>query len=147
MRKSDIIIKVLKNIALKQKLVFQAKCPDKSVIDAKERKKIMPLKSRYNANFTGDVTYGNKVVEGIIELAAKEINGVASLSGKGVKCEVVGETVNVEVFVNVYHTVSCPDMAFRVQENVKKTLESMTNYKAGNIDVNVLELTIEGAEN
>ncbi|MCL2861362.1 MAG: Asp23/Gls24 family envelope stress response protein [Firmicutes bacterium] len=107
----------------------------------------MPLKSRYNANFTGDVTYGNKVVEGIIELAAKEINGVASLSGKGVKCEVVGETVNVEVFVNVYHTVSCPDMAFRVQENVKKTLESMTNYKAGNIDVNVLELTIEGAEN
>ena len=103
----------------------------------------MPLKSRYNVNFTGDVTYGDKVVIGIVELAVKEISGVASLSGRGVKCEIVGEVVNVEVFVNVLSSVSCPDMAFRVQENVKKTLESMTSYKAGNIDVNVLELTIE----
>ncbi|MCL2234101.1 MAG: Asp23/Gls24 family envelope stress response protein [Firmicutes bacterium] len=107
----------------------------------------MPLKSRYNANFTGDVTYGNKVVEGIIELAVKEINGISSLSGKGVKCEIVGEKVNVEVFVNVLNTVSCPDVAFRVQENVKKTLESMTSYKAGSIDVNVCDLAICGLEN
>lgn len=100
----------------------------------------MPLKSRYNAMFSGDVTYGNKVVTSIIELAVKEINGVASLQSKGVKTDINGDTINVDVFINVYNGVICTDVAFRVQENIKRSVESMTTFKVGFINVNILGL-------
>ncbi len=100
----------------------------------------MPLKSRYNAKFSGDVTYGNNVVASIIELAVKEINGVASLQNKGVKSVIAGDTINVDVFINVYNGVSCTDVAFRVQENVKRSVESMTEFKVGIVNVNILGL-------
>lgn len=101
----------------------------------------MPLKSRYNTNFTGDVTYGNKVVMSILELAVKEINGVAGLQGKGVRSDMIGDTLNVDVFINVFNGVSCTDVAFRVQENIKRSVESMTEFKVGVINVNILGLT------
>lgn len=100
----------------------------------------MPLKSRYNAKFSGDVTYGNKVVTSIIELAVKEINGVAALQSKGVKTDLNGDTVNVDVFIDVYNGVLCTDVAFRVQENIKRSVESMTTFKVGFVNVNILGL-------
>ncbi|MDR2201803.1 MAG: Asp23/Gls24 family envelope stress response protein [Clostridiales bacterium] len=103
----------------------------------------MPLKSRYNANFTGDVTYGHNVVTATIELAVKEINGVAGLVGRGVKSDIIGDTVSVDVFINVYNGVSCTDVAFRVQENIKRNVEASTKYKVGVINVNILGLTFK----
>lgn len=101
----------------------------------------MPLKSRYNANFTGDVTYGRNVVMSIIDLAVQEIKGVASLQGKGVRTHVEGNTINVDVFINVTTGVSCSDVAFRVQENIKRSVETMTAYKIGVINVDILGLS------
>jgi uncharacterized alkaline shock family protein YloU len=100
----------------------------------------MPLKSRYNAHFTGDVTYGSKVVPSVIELAVTEINGIAALHGRGVRIERSGGLINIDVFVDVYNGVSCTDVAFRVQENIKRSIESMTECKVGVINVNVLGL-------
>ncbi|MDE6398645.1 MAG: Asp23/Gls24 family envelope stress response protein [Clostridiales bacterium] len=102
----------------------------------------MPLKSRYNANFTGDVTYGRNLVSSIIVLAVQEINGVASLQGKGIRTEMNGNTVNVDVFVNVEFGVSCSDVAFRVQENVKRSVETMSKYKVGVVNVNILGINM-----
>jgi uncharacterized alkaline shock family protein YloU len=100
----------------------------------------MPLKSRYNAHFTGDVTYGSKVVTSIIELAVTEINGIASLHGKGVRVEKSGGLINIDVWVDVYSGISCTDVAFRVQENIKRSIESMTEFKVGVINVSILGL-------
>lgn len=100
----------------------------------------MPLKSRYNANFTGDVTYGNGVVTSIIELAVQEINGVSALEGRGVRVDIMGDLLNIDVFIKVYNGVSCTDVAFRVQQNIKRSVESMTQYKTGVINVNILGL-------
>lgn len=102
----------------------------------------MPLKSRYNANFTGDVTYGRNVLTSIITLAVQEISGVAALQGKGVRTELNGMTVNVNVCINVYFGVSCSDVAFRVQENIKRSVETITAYRIGVVDVNILGLTV-----
>ena len=101
----------------------------------------MPLKSRYNANFTGDVTYGRDLIASIIRLAVQEISGVASLQGKGVCTEMTGNEVNVDVFVSVEFGVSCSDVAFRVQENIKRSVETMSKYKVGVINVNILGIT------
>ena len=88
----------------------------------------MPLKSRYNANFTGDVTYGRNLISSIIVLAVQEINGVASLQGKGIRTEMIGNTVSVDVFINVEFGVSCS--------------ETMSKYKVGVVNVNILGITM-----
>ena len=100
----------------------------------------MPLKSRYNANFTGNITYGRNLISSIIVLAVQEINGVASLQGKGIRTEMTGYTVNVDVYINVEFGVSCSDVAFRVQENVKRSVETCSKYRIGIINVNILGL-------
>lgn len=105
----------------------------------------MPLKSRYNLNSSGNVTYGHNVVMSIIALAAQEINGVVSLEGKGLRTEQVGDTINVDVYIDVSFGSSCADVAFRVQENIKRSVESMTNYKVGVVNVNILGVTFEEA--
>lgn len=102
----------------------------------------MPIKSRYNTNFTGDINYGRNLVSSIIVLAVQEINGVSSLQGKGIRTEMIGNTVNVDVFINVEFGVSCSDVAFRVQENIKRSVETMSKYKVGVVNVNILGLTM-----
>ena len=104
----------------------------------------MALRSRYNANSTGDVTYGNKVLLSIVVFAVREISGVTSLAGKGARAEVMGGKIaNIDVFINVDTKVCCTDVAFRVQENVKNAVETMTEYKIGAINVNIMGLSFE----
>lgn len=103
----------------------------------------MALKSRYNAKSTGTVTYGNNILVSIITLAVEEINGVDSLANKGIRTEVVDTTINVDVFINVTYGVCCTDVAYRVQENVKSSIETMTEYKMGIINVNIMGLSIK----
>jgi len=98
---------------------------------------------KYSSSFNGNVSYGKNVLLSIVSLAVKEISGVASLQGKGVRTEVVGKTVNVDVFVNLRIGSSVTDVAFRVQENVKRSVESMTEYKVGAINVTVLGVVFD----
>jgi len=100
----------------------------------------------------GNVSYKRNVVLSIVNLATQEINGVASLSGtavsklkrlfnknyhRGVIIEFIDNSVYVDVFINVMFGFSVRDVAFRVQENIKSSIESMTDYKVEAINVNV----------
>ncbi len=96
------------------------------------------MKSKYVSDFVGKVNYGTKVVESIISLATLEIRGVESLQGRKISVEKNGDIFNVDVFVHVTSDVTCSDVAFRVQENIKRSVESMTTYKTGTINVNIL---------
>ena len=96
------------------------------------------MKSLISVDSDGEVTYGNHVLRSIVSLATQEISGVGSLQGKGVRIDVVGNVVNVSVSINVFYGVSCADVAFRIQNNVKRNIETSTTYKAGKIDVNIL---------
>ncbi len=98
----------------------------------------MPFKTRYSKDSTGKVSYGHKVIVSIISLATMEIRGVSCLSGSKIKTEVRRDIINVDVFIDVTFGSSCADVAFRVQENVKRSIETMTNFKVGTINVNVL---------
>ena len=40
---------------------------------------------------------------------------------------------------------SCADIAFNVQENIKRSIESMTNLKTGTINVNILGVSFDDA--
>lgn len=100
----------------------------------------------------GNVSYKRNVVLSIVNLATQEINGVASLSStavskikrlfnknyhRGVIIEFVDNSVYVDVFINVMFGFSVRDVAFRVQENIKSSIESMTDFKVEAINVNV----------
>ena len=101
----------------------------------------------------GSVSYKRNVVLSIVKLASQEINGIASLDkygftfwkrvfnknyNSGVVIE-FGEDndVYVDVYVNVLFGYSVKDVAFRVQENIKSSIESMTDFKVAAINVNV----------
>ena len=80
------------------------------------------------------------IVESIIVLAAQEINGVAQLDGKQVKIEINGNVINVDVYIKVNFGISCKQVAFRVQENIKNSVETMTDYKVKVVNVNILSV-------
>ncbi len=101
----------------------------------------MSVKFNFNSDSEGDVTYGRNVVKSIITLAAQEINGVAGLEGKELKIEINGNSINVDVYIKVNHGISCKQVAFRVQENIKNSVETMTDYKVKVINVNILGVT------
>jgi uncharacterized alkaline shock family protein YloU len=103
-----------------------------------------------------NVTYKKNVVISIVSLATQEINGIASISrnsvsaiksalskniNRGIIVEFDKTTVDIQVFVNVKFGYSVKDVVFRVQENIKSSVESMTEFKVNSINVNVVGVT------
>lgn len=110
----------------------------------------------------GSVSYKRNVVLSIVKLAAQEISGIASLDPVGLKFSKrvfnkhynhgvliefgEDEDVYVDVFVNVLFGYSVKDVAFRVQENIKSSIESMTDFKVAAINVNVTGVVFSNVE-
>lgn len=103
-----------------------------------------------------NVTYKRNVVISIVSLATQEISGVASISrtavsaiksalskniSRGIIVEFEDNVVSIDVFVNVKFGSSVKDVAFRVQENIKSSVESMTEFKVGTVNVHVVGVT------
>lgn len=101
----------------------------------------------------GTIKIANEVVAIIAGLAATEIEGVAGMSGgiaggitellgrknltKGVKVEVGAKEAAVDLFIVVNFGVRIPDVAIKIQENVKKAIESMTGLQVVEVNVHV----------
>ena len=100
----------------------------------------------------GKVTCNKNILLSIINLATKEIAGVSSLcdnfgSGikklfsnnytNGVKIEYTNNGINIDVFVNILYGYSVPDIAYKVQENIKNGISSMLDVKISSINVHV----------
>jgi len=101
----------------------------------------------------GDVRIANEVVATIAGLAAIEVEGVAAMSGglaggiaemlgrknlaKGVRVEVGQEQAAVDLYVVVHYGVRIPEVAWKVQEYVKRALETMTGLQVVEVNVHV----------
>ncbi len=108
----------------------------------------------------GRVDIDRDILLSIINLATKEINGVDALTnaelsifrklsktkseGVAIKFDVNG-TLNVDVYIIVHVGYSVPDIAYRVQENIKNSLGSMVGIKPGKINVHVSGVNCEEA--
>lgn len=107
------------------------------------------------------VTYKRHVVMSIVSLATQEINGIASISRKSVSVirSAFSKNINrgiivdfdngnarIDVFVNVKFGYSVKDVAFRVQENIKSSVESMTEYKVESVNVHVVGVNFSDIE-
>ena len=91
----------------------------------------------------GKVVYNVGIVKGIVHLAVEDVEGVV-IETKGnkkndscIKVDVNNCNINVSVIVDVYYGYSIPDVAYNIQRSIKHSVESMSKYKIGNIDVKV----------
>ena len=101
----------------------------------------------------GETRIANEVVSIIAGLAATEVKGVAGMSGgvvggiaemlgrrnltKGVKVEVGEEQAAVDLYVVMEYGVRIPDVAYQIQENVKRAIETMTGLEVLEVNVHV----------
>lgn len=104
-------------------------------------------------NDVGSIRIADEVVGIIAGLAATEVNGVAGMSAglvggiaemlgkknlsKGVKVEVGEREAAVDLYIIVEYGVRIPDVALRVQENVKRGIESMTGLDVVEVNIHV----------
>lgn len=110
----------------------------------------------------GAIRIANEVVAVIAGLAATEVEGLAGMSGgiaggiaemlgrknlsRGVKVEVGEREAAVDLFVIVEFGVQIPEVALRVQENVKRAIESMTGLKVIEVNVHVQGVSFPEAQ-
>ena len=96
-------------------------------------------------NNCGQIKISNEVVSTIAWIAALEVEGVESsqsiadklLKNNGVKIQLEEEVVTVDIMVVVKFGFAIPDVAFKVQENVKNAVETMTGLDVSQVNRHV----------
>ena len=105
-----------------------------------------------NIEDNSNIRIADDVVAVIAGVAVSEVPGVAEMSGgfaggisevlsgkknlsKGIKVESSEKQTKIDVNIIVEYGIRIPDVAFEIQNRVKKAVESMTGLKV--VDVNV----------
>ena len=113
-----------------------------------------------DTNAKGIITYANEVIATIVGVATTEVEGVAGMSGpsaisgilsgkaksslmRGVKVEVGAEEVTVDVSIVVDYGMPIQVVGQNVQENIRKSVESMTGLHVISVDVHVMGVSFE----
>ena len=120
-----------------------------------------PSDVKLNENQDGTVSFATEVVATIAGLAATEVDGVASMSSpssgfadmftrkntrnftKGVRIDLEGNKVAVDITIVVDYGSPVPDVARSIQENVKKAIETMSGLDVRSVDVHVSGISFE----
>jgi uncharacterized alkaline shock family protein YloU len=107
----------------------------------------------------GTITYATEVISTIVGVATTEVEGITSMAGsatisellsgrpknlsRGVKVEVGAEEVAVDVSVIVDYGMPIQVVGRNVQENIRKSIETMTGLHIIKVDVHVLGVSFE----
>lgn len=100
------------------------------------------------------IEISNDVIAVIAGVAVTEVQGVSAMSGgfaggitevlsgkknlaKGIKVEKLENNAKIDVNIIVEYGSRIPDVAFEIQNRVKKAVESMTGYKVEEVNVHV----------
>ena len=120
-----------------------------------------PSDVKLDENPDGTGSFATDVVATIAGLAATEVEGVASMSSpssaladmfsrkntrnftKGVRIDLDGNCVTVDVTIVVEYGSPVPDVARSIQENVKKAIETMSGLTVHSVDVHVSGISFE----
>lgn len=97
----------------------------------------------------GKVVYASEVIAAIAALSAQEVDGVVSLTGgtkvrwgkkvnpKGVRVNITGDEVILYLYLSMRYGVKITEVAWVVQENVKKAVENMTGLVVSQVNVHI----------
>lgn len=107
----------------------------------------------------GIIKISDEVVGVIADLAASEIKGVVGMSSglaqgitqilsgkknltKGVKINIEEESASIDLYLVIEYGVKIPEVACKVQENVKRTVESLTGLNVSAVNVFVQNVAL-----
>lgn len=107
----------------------------------------------------GIVKISDEVVGVMAGLAATEIKGIVGMSSgvvggitqilkgkknisKGVKVNVGEESASIDLYVVVEYGVKIPEVAQKVQEDVKRSVETMTGLTVSSVNIHVQNVMI-----
>ena len=109
------------------------------------------------------IQISNDVVAVIAGVAVSEVPGVAGMAGgfaggitevlsgkknlaKGIKVDVEGTSAKIDVNIIVEYGSRIPDVAFEIQNRVKKAVENMTGLKVEEVNVHVQWVNTDSAK-
>lgn len=112
---------------------------------------------------SNEIKIADDVVAVIAGVAVSEVPGVAEMAGgfaggitevlsgkknlaKGIKVEVGEKETRIDVNIIVEYGVRIPDVAFEIQNRVKKAVETMTGLKVIEVNVHVQGVSTETEE-
>jgi len=121
------------------------------------------LEMNQEQNGLGKVEIAPEVIEVIAGIAASEVEGVAQMRGnfasgvveklgkkihsKGVKVELTEDGIKVDVFCVMIFGVSIPQVAQKIQDNIRQTLINMTALVAEEVNIHVVGIQFEAQKN
>ena len=130
-----------------------------------KKEEIVEIEEKTEGSNDG-IKISNDVVAVIAGVAVSEVPGVASMSGgfaggisevlsgkknlsKGIKVDAGDKEVKIDVNIIVEYGSRIPDVAFEIQNRVKKSVESMTGFKVEEVNVHVqgVDTNISKSEN
>lgn len=107
----------------------------------------------------GAVQIADDVVVMIAGLAAREVEGVSAMAGnvtgelmskvgvknlaKGVKVDILGKDVTVELAVNVEYGYNIPAVSQKIQTKVKSAIENMTGLNVTDVNIRVAGVNMQ----
>ena len=106
---------------------------------------------------SGQITYANEVIATIVSVATTEVDGISGIAGsgslsgilakgktpRGVKVDIDGQNVGVDVSVTVDYGMPIQKVGRNAQENVRKSIESMTGLQVEKVDLHVVGVSFE----
>ena len=99
------------------------------------------MKYNFSSGSNGKITYNSDIVNSIVAIAVQEVEGVDSITpNKGIRLFFEKDGVYVDVSVVVKYSNSIPELAFRIQQSIKQSVESMTKYKIAKVDAHVQDV-------
>ena len=95
-----------------------------------------------NEKQNGKVTYNADIVQNIVELAIAEVEGAMPVEDRksGVALRIEKEGVYATVSIIVKYGFNVPELAYRVQQTVKQSVENMTHFKVAQVDVHIQDV-------
>ena len=116
-----------------------------------------------NVEIDTNLNISEDVIGIIAGLAASEVEGIAGMTlgfvdginqilggnkkySKGVKIELEGKKVTIDLDVNVKYGVRIPDIAWAAQNAVKSAVENMTGLDVVAVNINVQGITFDKKE-
>ncbi len=107
----------------------------------------------------GSVKIADDVVAMIASLAAAEVGGVGAIAGnitnelmskvgvknltKGVKVDVLGKNVRVDITVTMDYGLNIPATSKKVQERIKAAVENMTGLNCTDVNIRIAAINMK----
>ena len=93
----------------------------------------------------GKVVYNAGIVKGIVAIAVSEVEGTLPLSNKknSITLFLEKDGIYADISVVVKYGYDVPQLAYRIQQSVKQSVENMTKYKVAKIDVHIEDVVFD----